>query len=137
MHVNTHTASHAIFAISLVAASFLPIQAADNPKAGYISPASIGLPHSCLSYYPKEARENHITGSITLLFQITAQGTVSAPEVIKSSGDESLDAAARECASHWQYRPAMRDGEAVAINWRAQVVFDLRHTDAEKPQTTP
>lgn len=137
MHANIHTVSRAALVVCVVAVTSLPVQAADSHKDGYISPTSIGQPHSCRSYYPKEALDNHITGKITLQFQITTQGTVSTPEVIQSSGDNSLDAAAVECASHWQYTPAMRNGEAVAIKWRANVIFDLSLADTEKPQTTP
>lgn len=112
------------------------MQAEESPKDSYVAPIAVGQPHSCLSYYPKEARENHVSGKITLQFQITAQGSVTMPEIRKSSGDKSLDAAAQECASHWQYRPAMRNGQAVGMKWRANVIFDAGHPDKEKPQTT-
>lgn len=135
MHSSMRAMMCASFATVVTAVFSMPILAADSPKDIYVKPMVTGQPHICTPYYPQEALENHITGKITLQFTITTQGTVSPPEVIASSGDDSLDAAAQECASHWQYSPATRNGNPVAIKWRAQVIFDLPR-DKEEPQAS-
>ncbi|MGA7711476.1 MAG: TonB family protein [Rhizomicrobium sp.] len=81
-------------------------------------PAVIGAPHSCQGLYPPDAVEEIREGDTTVGFTITAQGTVTDATVVKSSGHADLDTAALICVRNWQYRPAVANGEPVAVHWK-------------------
>jgi TonB family protein len=61
------------------------------------------------------------SGTVTLSFLIGKDGTTSDLAISESSGNADLDEGAKACAAHWRYKPAMKNGEAVEIRWRAQV----------------
>jgi protein TonB len=92
------------------------------PEPGKPSaPRSIGKAHVCVQYYPPEAVAGHVQGITTLNFRITAQGTVAGPIVVNSSGSKVLDDASLACVREWEYRPAMLEGKAIEILWKAEV----------------
>ena len=65
-------------------------------------------------------------------YTILEDGSVSKPVVLQSSGYPDLDAAAIAAASTWRYKPATKNGAAVAAPWQTQVVFKL-----DDPQYPP
>ena len=72
------------------------------PKAqGITAPASIGRTHECQRFYPPLAQRLNQEGTVTVEFHISADGTVSDPKVIESSGFDSLDQAALKCVPGW------------------------------------
>ena len=85
------------------------------------SPASIGRPHVCLSLYPPEAVAERAQGTVTIGFTITTEGITDGKHIIKSSGYAALDDAALVCTGSWQYKPAVKDGQPVAVPWKAEV----------------
>lgn len=89
--------------------------------AGVVPPATAGKPHVCLDQYPAEEAAQRVEGTTTLGFRITEKGTVADITVIQSSGNQPLDDAAVRCAAGWRYTPALRNGEPVAISWKAEV----------------
>ncbi len=88
-------------------------------------PVAVGKPHVCIEYYPVEAVRNGVQGMTTVGFTITTQGTTANVHVSVSSGDKLLDDAALTCASTWLYKPAMKDGQPVAVPWKADVRWAL------------
>lgn len=63
--------------------------------------------------YPKDdLRERH-QGTVTIRFLISADGSVAGTKVARSSGYPSLDEAARSALEKCQFRPALKDGQAV------------------------
>lgn len=61
--------------------------------------------------YPAQALANKVEGTSTLQFLVNANGSVAESRVMKSSGDPSLDEAARLAIAKCSFRPAMRDGK--------------------------
>ena len=55
--------------------------------------------------YPLEARRNGWEGTVTLRFEMLADGTIGAIEVAHSSGHAILDTAARNALKQWRHRP--------------------------------
>ena len=51
---------------------------------------------------------------VVLRFHVDTAGAVQAPEVVSSSGDGALDAAALECVLDWRFRAAQRGEERVS-----------------------
>ncbi len=94
-------------------------------KPAITSPASIGRPHVCQQDYPPISQRLNEEGTTTLQFQITADGSVTGVSVANSSGHDRLDQAAVNCASSWHYKPAMQNGQPVAVTWKAQVKWQL------------
>ncbi len=78
--------------------------------------------------YPARALRMGLKGTVVLLLDVSADGTVARVEIVSSSGHEELDRAAAEAARLWRFEPARRDGEAVAHDVRVPVEFRL--TDA-------
>jgi len=79
--------------------------------------------------YPPLSRRLGEQGTVELKLTVGADGHVQTAELLKSSGSERLDDAARSwVASHWRYHPAKRDGRAVPSETRVHVVFDLKIT---------
>ncbi|MES2317389.1 MAG: TonB family protein [Pseudomonadota bacterium] len=75
--------------------------------------------------WPKAALRQEQHGTVTLEFQIAADGTVAVARLIKSSGFPLLDTAAREAIAKCRFKPAMAAGVAVQAWTRMQYVWAL------------
>jgi periplasmic protein TonB len=99
-----------------------------EPKVVTVSPAAVGRPHICPKdkWYPAVAiRLNH-EGNTVLAFTVQTDGTISNISVAQSSGHDELDQAAVQCAQNWSnYKPATRDGQPVAVPFKATVKWNL------------
>jgi periplasmic protein TonB len=94
---------------------------ADVPAAG------IAVTHT-IPPYPLLAIRLEEQGAVQLRLVISAQGMVTDAVIVRSSGFQDLDQAARAWVmAHWRYRPAMRGGVAVPSAADALVRFDLRN----------
>lgn len=89
------------------------------------APSSIGAPHVCMQDYPAAAVAAHQEGTTTIGFTITEAGATTNIHIVKSSGFPLLDDAATSCASNWRYRPAIKDGQPIAVPWKAEVKWVL------------
>jgi protein TonB len=75
--------------------------------------------------YPRLARRLGEEGSVLCRLQLSAQGLVTAVEIVESSGSERLDEAAREALLRWRYEPRREGGRAVATSLLHRVTFRL------------
>jgi TonB family protein len=80
---------------------------------GTMRPCNKGLDRS--AYKPEGF------GATEVSFIVAEDGTVSQPAIVQSSGNASLDRAARDCVMRWRYPPATRDGKPIAFTWTAAV----------------
>lgn len=95
-------------------------------KPGVTSlPKMVGKPHTCADQYPEDALRTGEQGVTQLGFKILTDGTVDAIKVITSSGSDRLDQAAIKCVANWHYRPAIKNGDIVEANWKANVTWKL------------
>lgn len=108
---------------------------ADNPPPMNTGPVAKILPTTAISIagshttppYPPLSRRLGEEGKVSLHILIAPDGRVSDVEIAHSSGIQRLDDAARDWVrSNWLYRPATKDGKAVASETEAVVVFNLR-----------
>jgi D-alanyl-D-alanine endopeptidase (penicillin-binding protein 7) len=68
--------------------------------------------NSCVKpVYPAEAYARRTEGTVTLRFLVDTDGSVAEALVAKSSGDRSLDEAARSAIAKCRFIPAMADGK--------------------------
>lgn len=75
--------------------------------------------------YPLQARRNNWEGAVLLEIGIGSDGRVQKETVLQSSGYPVLDQAAQKAIQKWRYRPARKNGVAVASQLRVRVKFCL------------
>jgi protein TonB len=103
----------------------VPVQPATRSLPVPTPPVGIAATHT-QPRYPMLARRLGEQGAVLLTITIGADGSVENAAVAKSSGKADLDeAAVIWVTDHWKYRPASRNGQPVAAQIEAQVVFDL------------
>lgn len=73
--------------------------------------------------YPKDALQKNIGGTVVLVVDIAANGSVTGLKVERTSGNAQLDAATLEAAQKWRFKPAMKNGKAIAGKVRVPVEF--------------
>jgi protein TonB len=99
-----------------------------EPKAAVSSPVAVGRPHVCgQRYYPPSAVRLGYEGTTTLGFTVNTDGSISNVHIVNSSGHDDLDQAAISCAQNWSnYKPAMMNGQPVAVPYKALVKWNLQ-----------
>ena len=73
--------------------------------------------------YPAEAARRGAEGTVGLVIHVTEAGTTAWVDVAQSSGDASLDRAAREAVSLWRFQPARAHGAAVPFDYPINIRF--------------
>ncbi|GAC1309442.1 MAG: hypothetical protein NVSMB10_16500 [Steroidobacteraceae bacterium] len=85
------------------------------------------LVKSVTPVYPPRAQESRTEGWVELDFTVTENGNVT-DIVIRAANPPGLfDSAASGALQKWRYRPAVRDGQAVAQRARIRIRFALAH----------
>jgi TonB family protein len=74
--------------------------------------------------YPPEAKEAGREGRVVLKIIVKKDGSVQYVKTLKSMPE--FDSAAIEAVRQWKYKPAMKDGEPVAVYVTVTVNFKLR-----------
>jgi protein TonB len=106
----------------------------DDASPALKLPVSTGQPHLC-SDYPKGPKDAGIEGTAYVNLTITAEGTVTGPAIVETSGDEELDRASLACVLGWKYWPATEDGNAIPVNGNIHVSWKLPDLEfAELPR---
>jgi TonB family protein len=94
------------------------------PASGFESQTgTVGKPHNCAAFYPRDLERQGIGGETTLGFTITSDGSVRNIKIVKSSGNRELDHLAGLCASHWHYLSA--NGNPIEVQWKAKIVWSV------------
>lgn len=75
--------------------------------------------------YPADAARRRAQGTVELRARVTEQGVPAWVEVMSSSGDASLDQAAREAVSLWRFQPARAGGAAVPFDYELSIRFRM------------
>ncbi|HVU19828.1 MAG TPA: energy transducer TonB [Rhizomicrobium sp.] len=103
--------------------------AAAQPPAPPVSIAAAGIAGThTVPPYPALARRLSEEGTVRLRIALDDTGAISDVVILKSSGHERLDIAAREWVkARWRYRPATRNGVPVTSSTVADIVFNLRN----------
>lgn len=85
--------------------------------------------------YPAEAEAEGLEGSVVLQLDIDVEGHVTRAEVVEPAG-HGFDEAAREAALKFQFAPATRNGQPVAVRILYRYEFALEQP-AEEPEPEP
>jgi D-alanyl-D-alanine endopeptidase (penicillin-binding protein 7) len=103
-----------------------PGQAVDGSATSGATTRAIANFASCKKpEYPKLALSNKVTGTVTLGFLVGTDGAVRDSTVKKSSGDTSLDEAARLAIAKCSFLPAKAGGKPVEEWAQVQYVWSL------------
>jgi TonB family protein len=74
--------------------------------------------------YPGILMRQHVTGTVTLYAVIAADGSVDDVRILRGV-DDRLDAAARDALRHCHFRPATKNGLAVALEAVIRIPFEV------------
>ena len=71
--------------------------------------------------------QQKIQGSVWLLCVVSETGDIRQVEVTRSLDKEyGLDQAAIDAARQWKFKPALKDGKAVAVQITLELTFTLK-----------
>jgi len=73
--------------------------------------------------YPREARTEHIQGTVKLRAIVSTEGAIQSLEVV--SGPPELISAATDAVRQWTYQPTLLNGEPVEVETYIDVIFVL------------
>jgi protein TonB len=104
----------------------LPGSGAAGGSGGAIRATPLGYGDNPPMPYPRVARRRGWQGEVLLRVQVTPSGHVVDVQLEKSSGYHLLDDTARQEVRHWRFRPARRNGTAVADTVLVPVQFQLQ-----------
>jgi TonB family protein len=93
-----------------------------TPAAATHGPVAVFTPAPVL---PSYLQDQDRSTAVVIEFFVTAQGGVI-PKLLRSSGNEELDAIALQTANRWQFRPAEQDHKAIDAKVRLRIVFEAR-----------
>jgi len=130
---------------TLLAASALVAQAGTEPVLDQRAGANTAYNSTMQPHYPAAAIKNHEQGTVILLVQVHADGTVGSiayePQH-STTASADLIAAASTAARRWRFNPQLKDGKPVEGYARVPVKFSLtplsdeaEHGQAEKPSS--
>jgi protein TonB len=121
-HATLFAAALAVFTLNVAAQTSPPAPA----EAAQASPPPGPKTNTCARpVYPKEAIRNEWTGRVTIAFLIGVDGTVKDAKIVKSSGHDVLDNAARDSLSLCRFKPATVDGKPHEAWQPVQYVWTL------------
>jgi len=75
--------------------------------------------------YPSLAIRRNYEGTVTLLVEVLADGSVREIEIFESSGHKMLDRSALKAVRKWRFRPGTKGGKPVTMKVKVPVVFRL------------
>ena len=109
-----------------------PRQAQDGGRSSHATPSvdQVVSPPA----YPKDVLAQGIGGMVVLVVDVAANGTVINAVVDRSSNNSNLDAAAIDAVKTWKFKPAMKDGKAIASKSRVPIEF---RPDGDLPPPPP
>lgn len=81
--------------------------------------------HEGLPKYPRDARENHIQGDVTIDVIVDASGSVESAKWINDGTSTLLSNPALEAVRKWRYQPTIVDGTAVPVASWIVIRFQL------------
>jgi protein TonB len=74
--------------------------------------------------YPDEMKRIGTSGLVTVSCMIDEKGNVTEPKIVKASND-AFSEPAIEALKKWKFKPAKKDGEAIAIRVNIPVQFNV------------
>jgi len=76
--------------------------------------------------YPREAQRRGESGTVLLRVHVGPDGRPYSVDLVQGSGSRALDRAASDAVRRWRFRPAVRNGQAVAGTVQVPITFNLQ-----------
>ena len=95
------------------------------PAPGKLVPAVVDFGTCARPVWPVGAIAANKTGTVTLSFLIGADGKLKGSRIVKSSGHDELDEAARTGIEKCTFKPPTRDGNPIEAWMMMQYVWTL------------
>jgi TonB family protein len=119
---------------SVAKQSGIRFEVVDSKRLRAVFPGAINadvkmpeITHRVHADYPKDAMNARAEGFVVLTATVGADGTVGDVEVVRhADGWPSMDQAAVKAVRQFSYKPAMKDGEPVAVQLHVRMEFSLR-----------
>lgn len=89
--------------------------------------AAAMLTHTVQPKYPKEAKKEHVQGTVILHCIIAKDGTMLNVEYV--SGPPSLMRSAMDAVRQWRYKPTLLYGQPVEVDTTVKVIYTLTGND--------
>ncbi|HTT82529.1 MAG TPA: energy transducer TonB [Rhizomicrobium sp.] len=97
-----------------------------SARPGFFEPSPDGaLAAMCELFYPPEAIRLHEQGDVIVGFRIGTDGNPKDETVVGSSGNISLDDAARRCVHSFRYFPASEFDQPIELDKSARIEFRI------------
>lgn len=80
---------------------------------------------NCKAEYPKASLMNEEQGIVTMMFTVSADGTVTDSKIEKTSGFKNLDKAALKALSGCKFKPGTIDGKAAPTSTKVEYAWKL------------
>ncbi len=85
--------------------------------------------------YPLDALRKEIEGWVTLYYMVSPSGSPYEIEVVDSSGNKSLERAAKRAVKKYQYEPAQMNGSPIDAGTATRVTFSFAENPIEVSRT--
>jgi TonB family protein len=102
-------------------ADMTPTAAASSPIAPGITPPQ--LIKQATPDYPEDARQQRVQGRVVLELKIREDG--HADELRAVDGNPVFYKSAMNCVKKWKFKPAMKDGNPVAVKINVEINYRL------------
>ena len=87
--------------------------------------------------YPVDVLKKGVNGTVVMVVDVAADGSVADARVERSSGEQQLDAAALDAVVKWKFTPQMKNGKPVAGQVRVPVEFKQDAKDDARASAAP
>lgn len=78
--------------------------------------------------YPTVAQRRNQEGWVDVEFTVGTDGQVDEAHVVDAQPKHVFDRAATDAVERWEYKPALRNGQPMAVTMRRRIVFSLGPT---------
>lgn len=95
----------------------------NGPFGGEALPVLISMSKPIL--YPGWARRKGSEGLLVVALEVLEDGTVGRWQIVRSTGEESLDKSAIKTFRSWKFQPAMKNGKPVKTCIQVPINFEL------------
>lgn len=75
--------------------------------------------------YPEDAKAAGQQGVVTVTFLVNVHGGVESPRIVKSSGFNALDMAAKRAILDWSFYPTLLNNEAISHWYQQRIIFEI------------
>lgn len=99
---------------------------AGTEQGGYTNAGNVTYVRRVKPVYPAEALRRKQTGTVLLMVFVNESGTVDRIEVLQSSGNPALDAAAVTAEKKSRFSPLVKDGQPVKFKAKVPYRFQIQ-----------